>query len=350
MDRSRFQNRVISLTDEGDLGPEFHAAGIPLATVGFEARRPRVRALINLARLTRSDRPHIVQTWLYQADALGLLATIFPRSTKLVWNIRCTWAGPDYDAGAGRLLLRLLALASPIPAQIITNSTAGQIEHQRRGYHPRQWSLIPNGVDTVRFAPQPARRRTLIGRLGLTDDVRLVGHVARHDPLKDHNTFFRFARLVANGNTGVHFVLAGHGVDPANEQIRSMIDPSIRGRVHLLGPTETPEDIFAAIDVLVSTSKSEGFPTVIAEAMSCGTPCVSTDAGDAAMLLDDETCLVRVSDADALARRVLHLLENEEARQLKGAAARERIVSRFSLGRMVKSYESLYAKLAPRHP
>lgn len=99
----------------------------------------------------------------------------------------------------------------------------------------------------------------------------------------------------------------------------------------------------AALDVAVLASHSEGFPNALGEAMACGVPCVATDAGGSAEVLGETGRLVAVGDDRALASAVEELLAEPEAvRRELGRVARERIVSEFSLQRMVERFEETW--------
>jgi glycosyltransferase involved in cell wall biosynthesis len=106
--------------------------------------------------------------------------------------------------------------------------------------------------------------------------------------------------------------------------------------------------IYNAVDlVTLSSSYGEAFPMVLGEAMSCGKACVSTDVGDADDIIGDTGVLVPIRDADALASGWARLLkETGEERARRSAAARERIVSQFSMARVSESYAHLYQRLS----
>jgi glycosyltransferase involved in cell wall biosynthesis len=107
--------------------------------------------------------------------------------------------------------------------------------------------------------------------------------------------------------------------------------------------------VLAALDVAVSSSYSEAFPNVVAEAMACGTPCAVTDAGDSAAIVGGAGVVVPCRDVTALARGVAGLLDLDvDSRNALAAAARHRIVSEYSIQRAVSTYEALYTDLAGR--
>jgi glycosyltransferase involved in cell wall biosynthesis len=105
--------------------------------------------------------------------------------------------------------------------------------------------------------------------------------------------------------------------------------------------------LFAAMDIATTASRSEAFPVVIGEAMACGTPCVVTDVGDSAMIVDQTGMVVAPRDPDALAEAWRRLIDaGPEVRRRLGMAARQRVEQNFALPAIVDRYQAIYARLA----
>jgi glycosyltransferase involved in cell wall biosynthesis len=239
------------------------------------------------------------------------------------------------------IVRRILAAASRRPALAIANSVAGRRAHEALGYRPRRWEIVPNGFDTERFRPDPARRRAARQSLGFADAHRVIGMVARVDGMKDHAVFLDAASRVAAREPDARFVLVGAGTEalplPAN----------LAGVARALGERGAVETLLPALDLHVLASKGEGFPNALGEAMACGVPCVASDVGDAAAIIADTGSVVPPQDAPALAAAILALLaRGPQELQRLGGAARARVVARYSLGAMVRRYEEIYAGLA----
>ena len=105
--------------------------------------------------------------------------------------------------------------------------------------------------------------------------------------------------------------------------------------------------LFAAMDIATTSSRSEAFPVAIGEAMACETPCVVTDVGDSALIVDQTGVVVAPEDPDALAEAWLKLIEaGPDVRRKLGRAARRRVQQHFSLPAIVDRYQAIYAGLA----
>ena len=351
MDRGEFLNSAVSVTDEGTLGQKIREIGVPVFTLQMRRGRPSITGLWRLIRILRRERPSIIQTWLYHSDFIGLIGGRISRVPKVLWNIRCSETEELYTRGLNGVILKLLARLSASPNAVVVNSTAGKHTHERLGYHPRRWEVIPNGVDIDEFRPEPGAGHLVRGELGIENEDLLIGLVARYDPLKDHETFLMAAAEFARSEKHVHFVLVGNGVDESNQVLtRRIRELGIEVRVHLLGERSDISFLNSALDVATCSSTGEGFPNVIAEAMACGTPCVSTDVGDARILLGDTGLLVEKADSSALARAWRNLADAGPARRTgMGEAARARIIQHYDLRAITQRYEALYRGLAADH-
>jgi glycosyltransferase involved in cell wall biosynthesis len=346
MDATRFENQVVSLIQPGPIGERIQALGVPVSSLDMLPGRLSLNALFGLARLQRRESPDLVQTWLYHADLLGVLAAKIT-GMPVLWNIRASNMDMSHYRRLSSAVLRACIQFSGWPQAVIVNSRAGQDFHTRLGYHPRRWVYIPNGIDIDQFLPNLQARIDLRNELGLAPDVLLIGLVARFDPMKDHANFLQAARLLATKLPGVNFVLAGTGVEPSNLIFRDYLDSDeLRGRLHLLGQRDDIPNLTAALDIAALSSRSEGFPNTIAEAMACGIPCVVTDVGDASFLVGDTGIVVPPINPQELAdgwQRMVAL--GAERRNALGSAARQRIQQNFKQDEITRQYENLYESL-----
>jgi len=304
--------------------------------------------LCRLVSLLRRTEPQILHCWMYHASLLGLVAGKLVAVPRLVWGIRCS----DLDFRHYRYLTRLVVgLGAPLSRHvdvIVPNSERGKKVHISRGYDGRRMVVIPNGIDPELFRPDEAARASVRRELGLSENVILVGLIARFDAMKDHETFFKAAGLLIRRLPGVHFLLAGAGVSIENAPLARMVCKNgLNGAVHLVGPRDDVPRLTAALDLGTSASVGEGFCNAIGEAMSCGVPCVATNVGDSAPIVGNLGRVVPPRDAYALADAWASLLGMpEKDRRALGAAARERIASLFDLQQATRKYEELYLRIS----
>ncbi len=347
-EREAIDNRVVSLTDKGEIGPQLEAAGIPVAALGMPRGVPHPLGLFRLQREIRRARPDVVQTWLYHADLLGLIAARLAGVGAVAWNLRCSFMGEEYYRGASGLVVKALAVLSSWPAVVVVNSHAGRRFHEHLGYHPRRWQVIGNGFDLELFRPDARDRARLRREIGVDDDTTLIGLVARWDAVKGHNVFLEAAAKSASVSSGkLHFVLVGEGCTADNRALGALVAPALGQRLSLLGERRDVPAINAALDIACCTSIGEGFPNVIGEAMASGVPCVVSDVGDCAKVVGQTGWVVPPADSAALARAWAEAAAlAAAAKAALGAAARRRIEADYGLERSVQGYQSLYRDLA----
>jgi glycosyltransferase involved in cell wall biosynthesis len=210
--------------------------------------------------------------------------------------------------------------------------------------------VIPNGFDLEQVKPSASARVSVREELGIPRNAPLIGMAARFHPHKDHRNFVRAAELLCKQIPNVHFLLCGMDVGWQNSRLAGWIESAgIREHCHLLGQRGDVCRLFAAMDIATSASRSEAFPVVVGEAMACGTPCVVTDVGDSAMMVDQTGIVVAPGNPDALAGAWRKLIDaGPEVRRRLGLAARQRVEQNFALPAIVDRYQDIYARLAAK--
>lgn len=298
---------------------------------------PDPRGIWQLRRIIAEFRPDVVQGWLYHANLLGLAANrLMPRRhrPRLVWGIRSAEMDQSrYGIGLG-FAVRSSALMSRYVDRIVANSEVGRADHIRLGFLGDRFEVISNGIDTSRFVPDRPSRAAVRQELGIPSDAVLAGVFARNDPMKNLDQIVRAVTQVDTLRT----VFVGMETDqmaPAEG-------------CHFLGVRSDVPRLMAACDFTVLASKSEGFPNVLAESLACGVPVITTDVGDASVIVGDCGQLVGSEDWHGL----LTALQDYAARprsemETMGSRGRTRIADAFSLKRSVANYADLYTRLCP---
>jgi len=352
MKKNKFTNVVVSLTDYGTIGSDIERQGIKVYYLKMKRGLPNLSAFIKLFKVLKQEKPDILQTWLYHADLMGSIAyiiyTILNNKAKLVWNIRCSDMDFQKYPKLTKLVVKACSRLSGIPEAVIVNSQAGRNAHQNMGYRPKTWKVIPNGFDTDIFKPNPANKQTVRGEMGIDNTCFVIGMVARYDPMKDHKTFLEAAYLLnKNTNKKVKFILVGKGIDSNNVELMKIIrNKGLESQIYLLGERRDIPRIMSAFDLYTSSSRSEGFPNVIGEAMSCALPCIVTAAGDSAQIVGGAGKVVPIMDPISLCRGWLDFIGmTPKEREIIGEKARQRIIDLFSLPSIVFQYEKFYEEI-----
>ncbi|WUV84551.1 glycosyltransferase [Streptomyces sp. NBC_01476] len=213
--------------------------------------------------------------------------------------------------------------------------------------------VIPNGVDLLRFRPDPVQRARWRASLGIDDQAPLVVFAARYAGMKNVPLFLRAARRFLRQEPRGHVLMCGAGMTAANPGLRADIDaalgdePWLAERMSLLGVRQDMETVYAAADVVSLTSSSgEAAPLCLIEGMMCGAVPVATDVGDCAELVAGHGMLTPPDPA------VIAAAWSEAAAGAAAfAPALERSRERFSRERMIAAYgtliEQVHHGLAP---
>jgi glycosyltransferase involved in cell wall biosynthesis len=345
---NRFDTAVISLRDEGTIGPRIKALGVPVYALNMRANIPSPKVIAHLRGIVRSFNPDVVQGWMYHGNLAASLAAAFaPQRPLVVWNVRHSLYGLEGEKFTTRQVIRGNRWLSCQADTVIYNSRVSRGQHEAFGFSSSQGMEIPNGFDMVRLKPDEAVCLSVRREFGIPNKALLIGHVARYHPMKDHASFLRAAVRVASETPNAHFLVVGREVSPENQALTGIVPPELIGRFFFPGEHSDVHQLMQAMDVLVMSSAwGEAFPNVLGEAMACGLPCVATNVGDSSDIVEDTGIVVPPSDSEELARGILTILEKpEEERRLMGRAARERVQENYSLTSVVEKYARLYERL-----
>lgn len=318
---------VVSLKGRGVHADALEAAGIPVVDLRMSTSLTAPAGLLRLARLVRRERPDVLQGWMYHGNLLAAFAGKLVRHrARLLWNIRAS----NMDSARYRRIIGWNARLSPFPEAIISNSQAAVAFHKDYGFRPRHIEIIPNGIDTERYAPNPALRASVREELGISQDAVVAIVVARVDPMKDHANFLE----AAAGLPQVQGLLVGADTGALD----------LPANVRALGYRDDIARLHQVADLIVSSSAfGEGFSNALAEGMSSGLIPVGTNVGDAKLIIGDTGHVVPPREPRALREAIAaEAGRSAEQRRKRGLAARQRVLDHFTLSRAVDAYARLY--------
>lgn len=338
--------------DEGKYGRLLRSIGVSVFPLFMPRGSVSLSGLLRLWRILRQERPNLVQTWMYHADVVGGSVARVAGIRSVCWGLH----NSNLSAGKTRkstiLVARLWAVLSRwVPKRIVSCSQRAVIVHTELGFDAERCVVIPNGYDVSVFQRSPEDGQQLRKALGLPAGLPVIGCVARFDPQKDHANLIGALALLRNEGCEFSAVLVGTGVLWDTPSLAALVeDAGLADVVYLLGRRDDMPAVMSALDIhVLSSSFGEAFPNVLAEAMACGVPCVTTDVGDAALIVDDTGWAVPPGDPEALADAIIAALR--EWKETSGwpkrqAAARERIQTQFSVERMARAYEDVWRAVA----
>jgi glycosyltransferase involved in cell wall biosynthesis len=342
------RHTVVSLMDKGKYGPLLQAAGVSVHCLEMPQGKPTLVGMWRLWGLMRQHKPDAVQTWLYHADLLGGLVARLAGLRQIFWGIRHSNLTPGTVKRSTIVVAKLCArLSRQIPCRIVSCSAQAVKAHTAIGYDIGKFVVIPNGYDLSHYAPDQAARSRLRREWNMPHDTFVLGMVARFDLQKDHANLLAALGELKRSGCDFQCVLVGTGLERGNNQLMAWLQrEDISDRVSLLGRRNDIPDVMNAIDLHVLSSLGEAFPNVLAEAMACGTPCVTTDVGDAALIVGEHGWVVPAQDAKTLAAALIRaktVWETDPAVwDFRRAAARAHIAKHFSLEEMCARYDAVW--------
>lgn len=206
-----------------------------------------------------------------------------------------------------------------------------------------QYRVIPLGLDLESFLEVEGPSGDLRASLGLAPTVPLVGVAGRLVPIKDLSTLLGALEHLP----GVHLAIIGDGELRGSLEMEVQLAKGLSGRVHFTGWRHDMAATFADVDVVALSSRNEGTPVALIEALAAGRAVAATDVGGVRSVVIDEATglLAPAGDVDRMATIIRRLLESPDLRQRLGAAGREHVAQEFGAGRLVADVRELYSEL-----
>ena len=325
---------------EGPLAAAFRARdieahGVPKGA-GVDASLP-----FRLSSLLRRERADVVHTHnphalIYGAPAAGLARAAVVHTKH----------GANPDVSRRRWLRRVASTL--VDAYVAVTPALAGLARRDQECDPALLHVVPNGIDMQRFVPRDEARSRIRAELGIPDDAWVVGTVGRLAPEKDHALLVDAMAPLLDERR--QLVIVGDG--PERDATRRRVDATLRGDyVHLPGVCANVHEMLAAFDVFVLSSKTEGLPLGLLEAMATELPAISSAVGGIPDVLEHGVTgfLFPAGDKTALTRELVRLVESPELGKTVAAAGRRSIALSHSVQRMSESYDALYRSVMTKN-
>jgi glycosyltransferase involved in cell wall biosynthesis len=316
------------------------ALGVPVRSLSFARSVPLyVPSMISLCFKRRYD---IVHTHLIGANViakpLAALCGVKVRVNHDHCNDKASdpkgWV-PIADKISNHLSTHVIAVSQSTRDYLL--------EHERMP--PDRVTTIHNGIDLDVFHPSPGHRAAARQRLALPPDAFIVAGIGRLSYQKNFSLFIDVAAAVLAQRPAAYFVIAGTG--PEERQLRARAARlGIDQRLRFLGYVSDMPQLYPAVDALLLTSRYEGLPITILEAMATGTAIVSSKLDGVAEILRDgeDGALVAASDVDGFVRKLCELMDSPDIAVRRAAAAFTKVQAGFSAQNVARAVEEVYLK------
>lgn len=342
---SEFEHIVISLKSNGFYYKKLIDNSIETYQLGINKYNCIVKLFL-LLKIVIRQKPQVIQGWLYHGNIISLMCKLFVKS-KIVWCIHSNKIEYPVYSRTIILLNKICALFSKIPNAILFVSQASMKSHISHGYKNNNMPIINNGYDLSEFYYDDSIKVFSRNSNLISPDSFVIGCIGRLHPAKDHENFFSAIAKIKNKLGIFNIVMAGSGIELGNAKLMDLVAKyDLIDNIILLGIQSNMNKVYNMLDLLVLSSYTESFPNVLVEAMCCQLPCVSTDAGDARIILDNDCYVVNARDATSLANVVYSIANLVSAeRKVLGIMNRNKVFSRYTMENMLKKYKDLYTEL-----
>ena len=357
LDPARYQTTLVTGTEGDHEGNHLALHGgsvdhlVTIPDLGREIRGVQdLRSLRALQQVIASVQPHIVHTHAAKAGTIGRLAARLSGVPVVVHTfhghvLRGYFSPPKekvfraIERGLARWSDELVAVTPRVRDELLA---------MRIG-RPERFSVVPLGFELERFLEADTSRGQLRAELGVGESTRLVGIVARLVPIKAHEVFFEAMADLRSRGIDAHAVIVGDGDRRA--ELGALVERlGLAGSTHFLGWRADLARIYADLDVVALSSRNEGSPVALIEAMAAARPVVSTDVGGVADVVTHGRTgwLVPMDDAPALARQMADVLASADRGATCAAAARRHVFQTYGADRLVSDVDALYTRLLAR--
>ncbi len=338
LDRTRWQPHVYCLAARGPLVEILQAGDVPVTCLGVRSSRD-VGVVRRLTKELTAFRPEILQTFLFHGNIVGRLAAWWARVPIVVAGVRVV--EPD-----ARWRMRLDCWTNRLVDRTICVSRAVADAYRTLGYREDQLTVVPNGVDFNRFAHAEP---TELSQFGIPSDARTIISVGRLHPQKGFDLLIAaFALLLRDSpaNDNMHLLIVGEGPD------RALLESEIQAGglsdcVHLIGQQPDVAPLLRAADLFVLSSRWEGMPNVLLEAMAAGLPCVATNVeGVAELITHGKTGLtISPGSVEGLGQQIEALFKEPSLARQLATAAQSHVREHFTWEHTLDGFEVVWDTL-----
>lgn len=329
--KSRNMDVGIMISQRGGiLESECEKNSIPLITVNRRSRIDIVGYLSSYVKAIREFNPDLI----YGGGLIPSLLKPFHGYKPVVWAVRSSGSNISSTSWLSRAQEYLSSKLIFLADSVIANSMAGRLKAEELSFIKINVDVVRNGIDTEKYLLDISGRVEKRNKYGLANEDVIIGTVSRIVPIKDHHSLFEAIAHVRTVRPNIKMVCVGSGSAEYIQELKVYADKlGISEYIAWVGQSDAMPEIYSCMDIYVSSSVSEGFPNVIAEAMSCGLPVVATDVGDCREIVSEYGWLVQPRDPEALAMALVQAVD--ALPRWSADKPRDHIKNNFSVDAMV---------------
>lgn len=300
----------------------------------------KIKFIFHLAKYLKQGNFDVIHCWRGTANHYGALAAIISKHKRILTGYRNITPVP-FPLRIFDKAIQRFTVGRIVNSNIIKKF---QIEHLK--YSSNKISVLFNGIDIEEFA-QDFDRDKIKEDLGINKELPVIVSIGRLVYPKRHDLLIEAALLLKNSGCRAEYLIVGDG--PHKNNLLDLVQRyDLKNNIHFTGAREDIADLLAISDISVCCSISEGFPNVILESMASGVAVITTDNGGGSEMIHNPDQIVPVDDVQALAKKVMFLLDNEDVRRKWGDSARQLAQEKYSIDLIASQYVELLRR-AYRH-
>ena len=282
---------IMTLIDNGFYETELKKMGINIFSLNMNRRNKFfdfIKKVLKLRKFIKKQNPDIIQSWMYHSNFITLF---IPKRfyDKLFWNIRHSELNIKISKKMTIFLSIICGLFSKIvPKKIIYCSEKSINFHENYHFYSKnKTALIYNGCSDKTYYPSKNLHLDFRKKNNIKRSDIVIGYAGRYAKQKNIlSMLLAFSKIIKNQKK-VYLYMVGKDISPQNKELISYTnDLKINNKVFFLNEQKNLLEFYNGIDFLLLTSHSESFPNVIAEAMLCSTPVLSSNAGCSKKIID----------------------------------------------------------------
>jgi glycosyltransferase involved in cell wall biosynthesis len=336
MAASRLRYGICCLARRGEFAEDVERAGVPVWELGYR-KRYTCSSIWRLSRILRRHRVKVLHTHLFVSGLVGRLAGLLAGTPVMITHEhgKTLWKKWYH-----RLFERMALPVTDMRIAVSRDILSLRLKHEHTP--PSKIRLVHNAVDPRAFEIAEEVRAARRQELGVQDNF-VIGTVGRLVDAKAYDLLLDVAEDVCTQRPDARFVVVGEG--PLGKNLRDLAaSRGLTGKVLFLGKRTDIPGLMAAMDLYLITSRREGLPLALIEAMMSARAVVSTSVGGIpdTIVHDREGILVEPEDKAGLSGAILALMDDTDLRRSLGASARRKAVERYSPEKVLGELEKIY--------
>ena len=300
-----------------------------------------VKSILKVKNILQKENPDVVYLHSSKAGAIGRIALLFDKKTKIIYNAHGWYF--NADIGKKKIIFQIIEkiLAYKTDKIIAISNSEYESALSKKICKSEKLVLINNGIDINRFEKNNEYRKSTRKKYNIKNNEVLVGIVGRISKQKDPMASIKAAAKIIKKNINIHFMFVGNG-DLENNIREYAKNEKIESNIIITGWVNDVEKYIPAFDIALLPSKWEGFGLAILEYMACKKPIIATKVGGIVDILDDDNAFfIDKGDYNGIVTKIEYILQNQKKIKIMVKNNYNRCKKVFSIEQEVQLTEKL---------